>query len=180
MKQWTAEKKSNLFEASRTPGAAKETDAGNEARKRVLRLLEFSDRTEKELTDRLLTEGFTEEETEDAVVYAASFGSVDDLRYACNYIRNRMKEKRRRMLFMDLMRKGVDSETIEAAWSETMLEESQDEGEIIRKFILKKYEAGQELTLKQYRNLCAGLARRGFSYDDIMREFSTLEISFHE
>ena len=133
MKQWTTEKKSDSCGVSRTPGSVKRTDPGNEAGKRVLRLLEFSDRTEKELTDRLLTEGFTEEETKDAVAYAASFGYVDDLRYACNYIRNRMKEKSRRMLFMDLMRKGVDLETIEAAWSETMFEESQDEGEIIRK-----------------------------------------------
>ena len=173
MKQWTI-KRTDL-NAGPQPA-----ETANGARKRALRLLEFGDKTKKELTDRLLSEGYTEEETKDAVFYAASFGYIDDIRFACNYIRTRMKEKSRKMLFAELTRKGIDPETFDTAWEETMFEEPQDEGGIIRKIILKKYEAGQELTLKQYRNLCAGLARRGFSYEDIMQELSSMEISYHD
>ena len=51
-----------------------------EARKAALRILERADRTEKELREKLLGKGFSEEETEDAVGYARSFGYIDDAR----------------------------------------------------------------------------------------------------
>ena len=57
-----------------------------EARKKALALLEIRDRTTKELRERLLRCGYSQEEAEDALRYAASFGYVDDLRYAENYI----------------------------------------------------------------------------------------------
>jgi regulatory protein len=148
-----------------------------EARKKALKLLEFKDRSRKELLEKLRASGFSEEESEDAADYAASFGYVNDLRYAENYIRSRMEQKSSRTIRTELMQKGIEPDLIGQAYDEVSLDEAPDEQKIIRKLILKKYDAGEALTLKQYRNLCAGLARRGFSYDDIMHVLSSMEIT---
>ena len=60
---------------------------GKRAKKRALHLLEKMDRTEKNLKDKLLQNGYPNKLAEEAVAYVKSYHYVDDLRYAKNYIR---------------------------------------------------------------------------------------------
>ena len=65
------------------------------ARRKAMLLLEHMDRTEKGLSDRLRQAGFSAEATEDAMEYVRSYGYLNDLRYAENYISFRMGTKSR-------------------------------------------------------------------------------------
>lgn len=58
-----------------------------EARRRCLHLLEYSPRTIYQLKKRLMDDGFSAEEADDAIRYAESFGYVDDGNYAMEYVR---------------------------------------------------------------------------------------------
>ncbi len=137
-----------------------------EARKKALSLLEIRDRTSKELRERLLRCGYSQEEAEDALRYAASYGYVDDRRYAENYILWRKDEKSRKKIFTDLFVKGISRETAEEAW-EAAAGGEREETSLIEKEILRKYPEGSVLTPKQMQSLQASLARKGFRYDDI-------------
>ena len=147
-----------------------------EARKKALALLEIRDRTTKELRERLLRCGYSREEAEDALRYAASFGYVDDLRYAENYILWRKDEKSQKKIFTDLYTKGISRETMEQAWEETAGDDH-EESSMIEKEILKKHPAGSSLTPKQMRSLQGSLARKGFRYEDISDALSRCEIT---
>ena len=74
------------------------------------------DRTEKGLSDRLRQAGFSAEATEDAMEYVRSYGYLNDLRYAENYISFRMGTKSRQKILQELSGKGVDRATALAAW----------------------------------------------------------------
>ena len=146
------------------------------ARAKAMRLLEHMDRTEKGLAQRLRQAEFSEAETADAMQYVKSFGYLDDMRYAQVYIRGRIHAKSRKQIFQELMKKGVDRETIRMAWeAETEFEQS-DERALIRTELLKKYGTGAELDEREMRRLQGFFARRGFQYEDVSAVMSELEI----
>ena len=88
------------------------------ARRKAMLLLEHMDRTEKGLSDRLRQAGFSAEATEDAMNYVRSYGYLNDYRYAMNYISFRMGTKSRQKILQELSGKGIDRETVLAAWEE--------------------------------------------------------------
>lgn len=138
------------------------------ARKKAMKLLEYRDRTEKELHDRLIREGFDEEQTADALSYVRSFGYLSDRRFAENYIFFSLRKKSRQRILEELRRKGVSRETAEEAFLEAAGEEEHDERELILREIRKKYPDGEVPDEKKQRSLYASLARRGFRHDDIL------------
>ena len=79
-----------------------------EARRRCLKLLEYSPRTAYQLKKRLMDDGFSAEQADDAIRYAESFGYVDDGNYAMEYVRTGCQKKGRRQLYMQLSSRGVD------------------------------------------------------------------------
>ena len=146
------------------------------ARHKALSLLEHKDRTERELRERLLRAGYGEEETEDAVAYAASYGYINDERYASNYIFGHMHGKSRGKILTELQQKGIPREMAAAAWEETVGDEDTSERQLLLETILRKCPAGSELDRKKMRSLYGYLLRRGFSYEDISSAISSLGI----
>ncbi len=138
-----------------------------EAKKKAMRLLEQMDRTEKNLRQKLSQSGFPPEAVEEALDYVKSYGYVDDRRYARNYLAYRLSAKSRRQLFGELYQKGVDREIIEEAWEEVLQDVQPDERELIRRQVLKKYQANDQLDAGQMRRLYGFLSRKGFRYEDI-------------
>ena len=49
-----------------------------------------------------MDDGFSAEQTDDAIRYAESFGYVDDGNYAMEYVRSGCQKKSRRQLYMQL------------------------------------------------------------------------------
>ena len=97
------------------------------ARRKAMLLLEHMDRTEKGLSDRLRQAGFSAEAVEDAMNYVRSYGYLNDLRYAENYISFRINSKSRQKILQELAGKGIDRETALSAWESAAEVEAPDE-----------------------------------------------------
>jgi regulatory protein len=146
------------------------------ARRKAMQLLEHMDRTEKSLSDRLGQAGFSREAVEDAIHYVKSYGYVDDLRYARNYISYRVETKSRQKLLSELSLKGVSRETAIKAWDEVAELYEPDEQEVLRRTVEKKCSVHTELDEKEMRRLKGYLLRRGFSYEDIRHVLEEMDI----
>ncbi|SFP96030.1 regulatory protein [Lachnospiraceae bacterium XBB1006] len=135
-----------------------------EAKKKAMYLLEKQDRTQSQLLAKLREKGFSEEACEEALSYVKSFHYIDDERYARNYIRYRQHTKSRQQLKLDLLKKGIVREDIEAAIAE---EYEGNEREMIRKLLLKKHYDPETSDYKEKNRIIAFLMRRGFLMEDI-------------
>lgn len=141
-----------------------------EAKKKAMDYLVRQDRSEGELYQKLLAKGFPEKVCEGAIAYVKSFHYLDDARYARNYIDLKKNSKSRYEITMELKRRKVASEVIEAAFCEL---DCVDDSCAIRNLIRKRYPQGTGgLDRKDEQKLIAYLARKGFSFEDIRREMS--------
>lgn len=134
------------------------------AKKRVLYLLQSIDRTEAELRQKLREGFFPDDVIEAAIAYGKSFHYIDDDRYARNYANAKLSSKSRRMIALELERKGIAKEQVSEIM-ETVSDEQEREtvGKLIRKKHLNPEETDSKVILKvkQY------LLRKGFSYEMI-------------
>jgi len=137
------------------------------ARERALYLLKDQDRTEQEIR-RKLKEGFYPESAmKGAIEFLKEYHYLDDLEYGRRYIRSHGDRRSKKRLQFDLQQKGIDKELIRLLMEENEEEISEDLQ--IQRFLKKKgYEKG-ETTPKEREKLMAALARKGFSYDAIVR-----------
>ena len=93
---------------------------GTRAKKRAMFLLERMDRTEHQLREKLMQNGYPDVCVDLAVEYVRKYHYIDDLRYATTYISYQQKEKKAvRKLKMDLNRqKELEKSVIEQALDE--------------------------------------------------------------
>ena len=134
------------------------------AKQKAMDLLLYRTRTEKELYDKLIERGYSEEDSAEAIAYVKSFGYLNDENYAEYYVSSRGTQKGRSAIKRELRDKGVDDELIENA-----LEELPDETDTIRELLIKKAGAPHELDEKEFRRLYGFFLRRGFSGGAIMK-----------
>lgn len=148
-----------------------ENDEIKRAREKAMDLLLFKDRTEKELENRLVKAGFSETSTNAAMEYVESFGYINDLRYAKNFISFRQETKSRKEIRYKLIEKGVDKETIELAFEDDYAGESM----ALRNLLKKRLKGTEisELSKEEKQKHIAYLARKGFSLHDILKEFDS-------
>lgn len=154
---WTEEQYQELLEEILIP----------RAKKRAMHLLEKMDRTETQLREKLRQNEYPECAIEEAIAYVKQYHYVDDLRYACNYIRYRSQSKSKRILALELSRKGVSKELIEQAMEQEYGEE--DESAKILKWIEKKQYHSQTADMKQKQKMYQFLLRKGFRSEDVLR-----------
>ena len=147
------------------------------ARRKAMLLLEHMDRTEKGLSDRLRQAGFSAEAVEDAMNYVRSYGYLNDLRYAENYISFRINSKSRQKILQELAGKGIDRETALSAWESAAEVEAPDELAVLRSTVLKKCQEETVLDEKAMRRLQSFLLRRGFSDGDISHVLDEMHIT---
>jgi regulatory protein len=148
----------------KTEGPEKErmTPPDGEAGKaavRAMKLLLYKQRSEKELKRKLLEEEFSEDAVSQAVKYCASFGYVDDRRYAENYLLSYREKKSCQVIRNELAGKGIGEKIIE----DVMEEHPYDENEIADALIQKKAGQPHRLDDRELRRTYAFLARKGFS-----------------
>ena len=153
MKQWETselyrEVKSRPSEDGSLPFQKDSEGFNTEARRRCLHLLEYSPRTVYQLKKRLMDDGFSAEQTDDAIRYAESFGYVDDGNYAMEYVRTGCQKKSRRQLYMQLSSRGVDKESIEDALEAYADEQENTVRRLARKRLMQKPPRTEEDFLK--------------------------------
>lgn len=138
------------------------------AKKRVMNLLQRRDYTTAGLRDKLREGAYPEACIEEAIAYAASYGYVDDARYAEDFIRCHLEQKSRTRMEQDLMRKGISKAMIGEAF-EKLAEEgtAQDEESMIKTLLEKKNFDHRAATEKDKQRMYAFLYRRGFHTEAI-------------
>lgn len=130
------------------------------------RLLSFCDRSEKEIREKILKKGYSEEECEDAVAFCREYGYVDDERFASHFVHDAINLKKlgKARIQMELKRKGIDDEIISAALSEIEDETLVLKGEMCRRF------QNADFSDPKVKNKVFGyFARRGYKPRDILR-----------
>lgn len=147
-----------------------DSDILRRAKLRAIHLLEYRDRTEKDMRRKLQQGDYPLEVIDKTIEYLKSYGYIDDKRYAGRYLSMRLGGKGRRRLFMELQQKGVDPSLAQEAWMEICQEEDINERAAIRRLIEKKVGERTRLPCKEYQRLLNYLARRGFSWEDISAE----------
>ena len=135
------------------------------ARLRSMHLLEDMARTEAGLREKLRQGEYPEAVTEKAVAYVRSFGYLDDVRYAENFILSRRDSKSRREMEALLRKKGVSGTDIEQAFSNCYTEEG--EAEAVRKILRKKRFDPDSADRAELQKIYGYLARKGFRYEII-------------
>ena len=137
------------------------------AKKKAMDLLIRSDKTEKELRDKLKRESYPEHIIDTTIKFLNSYHYINEDNHLETYIRYHGKGKSKILLKQELKRKGFDSEKIGY-----YLEEYHDERSELRMLIQKKAPNLQEMSMEEKEKLCKQLYRKGFSPSDIRREIS--------
>lgn len=140
------------------------------AKLRCMNLLKSKDYTKEQLRHKLRQGFYPETVIEEALDYVASFGYIDDLRYATDFIHYNQEHKSRRRIENDLQKKGISKETIVAAWSkwEQQGNEQDEEGQII-KLLEKKHFDGDAADWKETQKIYGFLVRRGFRPESVRK-----------
>ena len=145
------------------------------AKLRAMALLQKRCYTEKQLTDKLKEGLYPEEVVEEALIYVKSFGYVDDLQFAIDYITYHEADRSERRIISDLQQKGIEGSVIRQAfdkWKE--LGGYQNEQEMIR-VALRKKNYNFDCSLKEKQKIYAFLLRKGFSIENVNKVLGRMD-----
>lgn len=140
------------------------------AKLRAMNLLKSRTYSVKQLRDKLAAGEYPVSIIDEALEYVAGYGYTDDLRLSEEYVRIHITAKSRQRIIQDLMRKGIDRDTINKAF-ENCAEYGFEQNETAMAVsLLKKrrfdpnaeYDSAEERA-KAYARQYAFLARKGYS-----------------
>jgi regulatory protein len=148
------------------------------AKLRAMNLLKSHTYSEGQLMEKLLQGYYPKDIARLAVDYVASFGYIDDLRMSEEYIRIHLKDKSRMRIKQDLMRKQVDTETIEQAFLNCSDEGFvQDELAQIKKLLEKRgYDPKETNNINTVSKHFSFLMRKGYNPDSIRKVMGDFEM----
>ncbi len=141
----------------------------------ALNLISFRDRSEKEIREKIIKKGYSEEECEDAIAFCREYGYINDERFADHFVHDSVELKKlgKSRIKQEMRLKGIDEKVIEQALSFVT-----DEKEMIKSEINRRFK-NLDFTDKKVKNKVFGyFARRGFKAHDIL---SAMEVEeFYE
>lgn len=136
------------------------------AKLRAMHLLTDMARTEAGLREKLIQGMYPEDIVEEALAYVRSFGYLNDLHYAENFIESKKESKSRKEIYALLCKKGVPTEQIEQAFDSCYSDEGEQEA--IRRIIRKRKIDISSASREEIQKFCGYLARKGFRYEEIL------------
>ncbi|MDO4291773.1 MAG: regulatory protein RecX [Eubacteriales bacterium] len=137
---------------------------------RCMNLLKARAYTESQLRRKLSEAFYPADSIEYALEYVKSYHYVDDARYARDYIESSSGRKSRRVIEMELARRGVPRELVEEAFAEQ--EEAgraPDEEALAAMWLEKKHYDPRTADPSEKRRMAAFLYRRGIGPSAIRR-----------
>ena len=168
----------NLYDSSEiteeTIEYIKETLNFREAKSKAVRFLSMKLRTEKEVYEKLINDGYDPDSTEKVIEELKAIGYINNKLYAQKYIydRSKLKPLSKKMMRLELLSRGIPEET-----ADEVLEDWKVEDSVVAENLLKrkfgKYDMNDEKTL---RKAFMFLVHRGFSRDtikEVLKGFST-------
>ncbi len=138
------------------------------AEAKAMELLLARNRSEAELRKRLLEGEYSEEETQAAIDYVASYGYLNDRAFAEQYAASRKNTNGKMAIARELRIKGISEEII----GDVLLELPDDETEVISGILRKRMGDPHRLSDSEYRRIASYLARHGFSGSAIHKAIS--------
>lgn len=135
------------------------------AKLRAMHLLTAQDRTEAQLREKLMKDGYPKEVADCAVDYVKSYHYVDDERYADSYMRSVLGKKSRKIISFELERRGVSAEIIERVMEQT---EAMPEEKMIEALVKKRAGEPHKMEDKEFRRVYGYLMRRGYRSGEIL------------
>ena len=137
---------------------------------RALTFISSSVKTEKQIKDKLKKLGYLEEIVDSAVEKLKGYGYVDDGDYAKRFASTYKGVKGKKLIKLELMKKGVSDVDAENAVSE--IESQQETVDYLAEKYLKNKEKDKKNILKCYKYLLS----KGFDYDEAKRAVEKYEI----
>lgn len=138
------------------------------ARERSLFLLKDSDKTIKQVRDKLKSGFYPTAIIDETVEFLCKYNYLDDERYCRQYIKSRMHTKSIRQIKADLYTKGIGNELINE-----VLQSDDDEfkfdNEALLKNLLSKKKYDPSVEDYSYKSrILAYLVRKGFDYNEVL------------
>ena len=148
---------------------------------RCMHLLKDRPYTESQLRRKLEGAQYPPSSVEQALDYVKSFGYVDDLRYAMDYIENQREKKSRRAMENDLLRKGVPDTAVREAFSRQQEERiGPDEEALALRLLEKKHFDAKTADRVQRQKMFAFLYRKGIDAQIIRRLIFTEALDIND
>lgn len=135
---------------------------------KALTHISASMKTERDVRDFLRRKGYLQDVADYVVEKMKGYGFLDDTAYAKSYAESAGKRKGSRLIRMELRKKGVADESIDAA-----LGEIADETDAAAA-VLKKYLRNKQLSPEVVRKAYAHLLSKGFDYDTARAALETV------
>lgn len=132
----------------------------------ALKVIEYRDRTEKELREKLKEKGFGEHLIDDELEFLKSYGFINDARYAERFTADAINLKKwgKSRIKSELIRKGVDRELIYNTIEDAFLELDDDR---LFSEMQKRYKNSDFSNIKERTRIFNFFLRRGFSPEEI-------------
>ena len=146
----------------------------------AMRLLQDQDRTEKELTDKIVRAGYDPEIAAEALAYVKKFGYVNDRRYAENYAGRYRGARSIKQIRQELKKRGIPAQIIEDVTADAG--EEDEYTAIVRLLVKRRYdpraseeENDPEKQRRERDKQLRYLASKGFSYAAVRYVFDHFE-----
>ena len=145
-----------------------ETVLPKRAKLRGMALLKSRPYTEQQMLEKLRQGLYPEPVIREAMEYLKSFGYLDDVRYAKDYLEYHCDGKSRKRMEQDLLKKGIEKANIVEAFQSFEQDVGlPDESAQIAEWIRKKHYDVNTDDWKQKQKMAAFLYRKGFELSAI-------------
>lgn len=140
------------------------------AYERAVKLLAIREHSKAELKRKLIDKGYSEDESEEALIRLISLGWQSDYRFAQSYIRSRLRKspEGKNVLLSRLREKGCDMDAamsaVEEAWEEGGWREP-----LLKAFQRQMVKKGEEYATLYFR-------KKGFSFHEIEETKGDLDV----
>ena len=137
------------------------------AKLRAMNILQKFDKTERQLSEKLLQDGYDSDTVCAVIEYLKSYRYIDDYRYAENYYEYHCEMQSRSAIKNKLLQKGISADILEQIITDDLYDYT-----ALDRLIEKKQIREKCTDAESYRKQVGFLIRKGFSYDLIRRKLS--------
>lgn len=146
------------------------------AKHRAIAILAKRDKTERELREKLAQSLTDMQSLEETIMYMKACGYIDDAQYARDYIYFKKGRKSFLQMKLELQKKGIPSQVLEAVFEEEGTQKTDDILAQVKKY-MKKF---PELDFISRQKVYAHFARKGYDGELIREAMAQAEEYYKE
>lgn len=147
------------------------------AKERALYILERSDKTKKQLEDKLSGGSYPPDIIKKVISFLEAYGYIDDESYARNFVSVYIESKSIMYIQTKLLQKGIDKNLVDDILEEYKESSVYNPKKLIREIVNRKRFVYKEGNYKENNKIVSHLLRKGFKYDDVIEVIKCERIS---